>query len=368
MLVPWREHREAVRPAHHHLESLDVFRGLTIAGMILVNNPGTWDAVYRQFVHADWNGWTLADLVFPFFIVILGMALPLALSRRRESGHAMARLHMRIVRRSVLLFALGFVLNLVSAHFSWTAVRIPGVLQRIALVYLAAALITLHAPPAARAAIAAALLVGHWLVLRSTPLTPAGTIAGFIDRALFGRHLLLPTVDPEGLLGTAPALASALIGTLAGHWLHVTTHHRARIAGLAGGGAVLAVIGWIWRVALPINKPLWTGSYALFTAGLALTFFAACYAVIDVAGIRGWARPFVWLGVNPLAIYFLAELFADLIEATTVKTTLYWGRLHPVVSPPLSEPGASLLFAILTVMVWTTVAGVMYRRGVRVQV
>src|SRR5581483_5186539 len=119
LLVPRREHREAVRPGQHHLESLDAFRGLTIAGMILVNNPGNWDTVYAPLVHAEWNGCTLADLVYPFFLVILGVALPFALARRRESGHEMHRVHARIVRRSVLLFALGFVLNLVAAQFSF---------------------------------------------------------------------------------------------------------------------------------------------------------------------------------------------------------------------------------------------------------
>src|SRR5262249_22048193 len=144
LLVSRRERRHAVRPGRHHLESLDAFRGLTIAGMILVNNPGTWDAVYAPFVHADWNGCTLADLVYPFFLVILGLALPFALARRRASGAEMRQVHLRIVRRAVLLFALGFVLNLVAAQFSLETVRIPGVLQRIALVYLVAALITLH--------------------------------------------------------------------------------------------------------------------------------------------------------------------------------------------------------------------------------
>lgn len=359
----------AVRPAHHHIESLDAFRGITIAGMILVNNPGTWDTVYRQFVHADWNGCTLADLVYPFFMVILGVALPLALSRRRESGHQTRLLYARILRRGVLLFALGFVLNFVGARFAWSTVRIPGVLQRIALVYVIAAVITLHARPAVRAGIAAALLAAHWAILRLTPLTPPLTIAGGIDRAVFGvRHMLLPTVDPEGLLGTLSATASALVGTIAGHWLRVTSRDRARVIGLTAGGAALTAAGWLWSFALPINKPLWTGSYTLVTGGLALIGLAICYAVIDVADVRAWAQPFVWLGINPLAIYFLAELVSHLFDSTTIKTTLYWTMLRPAVSPPLSEPSTSLLFAVITVVVWTAVAGVMYRRGVRVQV
>jgi predicted acyltransferase len=367
VLVRRRERRTAVRPSHH-LESLDAFRGITIAGMILVNNPGTWDAVYTPLVHADWNGCTLADVVYPFFIVILGVALPFALARRRESGHQLRRLHGRIVRRAVLLFLLGLILNLVAANLSWSAVRIPGVLQRIALVYLIAAVITLHAPPRVRAALAVALLAGHWFLLQLAPLTPALNISSSIDRAIFGRHILTATGDPEGLLGTMSAVASALIGTVAGHWLRTVPSDRRRIAALVAGGTALVIAGWWWSFALPLNKSLWTGSYVLVTAGLALVILAICYAVIDVWQIRGWARAFVWLGLNPLAIYFLAELVSHLLDATNLKTILYWSLLRSAVHPPLGDRATSLAFAVLTVALWTAVAGLMYRRGVRVQV
>lgn len=357
-----------MRPAHHHLESLDAFRGLTIAGMILVNNPGTWDAVYPPLLHAEWNGCTLADVVYPFFLVILGVALPFALARRRESGHEVRRLHWRIVRRSVLLFALGLLLNLVAAQFSLATVRVPGVLQRIALVYLVTAWITLHGSRRLRLAAALAFVLVHWFVLTLAPLTPRATIAASIDHAVFGRHLLLPTYDPEGLLGTLSAIASALIGTLAGDWLHGHMNDRRRMTHLVTAGALLTVVGIFWSFWLPINKPLWTGSYTAFTGGLALFSLAACYLAIEIAGARVWARPFVWLGVNPLAIYFLAELVSHIFDLTTIKTTLYWGLLRPLTTHRLSEPATSLLFALLTVAAWTVVAGVMYRRGVRVQV
>lgn len=368
MLVSRRERRHAVRPGRHHLESLDAFRGLTIAGMILVNNPGTWDAVYVPFVHAEWNGCTLADLVYPFFLVILGVALPFALARRRASGAEMRHVHLRIVRRAVLLFALGFVLNLVAAQLSLETVRIPGVLQRIALVYLAAALITLHASWRMRAALAIALPLVHWAILSLAPLTPGATIAATIDRAIFGRHMLLATNDPEGLLGTLSAVASALVGTLAGDWLRTSADERRHAAVLVEAGLILVLAGLIWSYALPINKPLWTGSYAVFTAGLALIAFAACYGAIEIAGVHGWARPFIWLGINPLAIYFLAELVSHIFDITTIKTTLYWGLLRPMTLSWLSEASTSLLFALITVAVWTAVAGVLYRRGIRFQV
>jgi len=357
-----------VKSARHHLESLDAFRGITIAGMILVNNPGNWDRVYAPLLHADWDGCTLADLVYPFFIVILGVALPFALSRRRASGHQLARLYGRIARRAALLFALGLVLNLVAAQFSWATVRIPGVLQRIALVYFFAALITLHTQPRTRAIVVVALLVGHTGVLRLSPLTVKETIAGAIDRAVFGAHILTPMGDPEGLLGTISAIASALIGTLAGDWMRRDTSPRDRINGLSVGGSALLAAGFVWSFVLPLNKPLWTGSYTLFTAGLGLLAFAWCYWAIDVRQIRGWARPFVWLGLNPLALYFLSELVGHILDLTNGKTVIYWYGLRPLTIPPLNEAGTSFVFAVLTVMVWTFVAGIMYRRGVRVQV
>ena len=356
-----------MRPGQHHVESLDAFRGLTIAGMILVNNPGTWDAVYSPLVHQDWNGCTFADVVFPFFIVILGVALPFALARRKRSGQELHSVYVRIVRRAVLLFAFGFILNLVAAQFSWTVVRIPGVLQRIALVYLVAAPITLHTSPRVRAFIALALVAVHTFVLRFEPLTPRATIAAAIDHAVFGKHLLVPLFDPEGLLGTLSSVASALIGTVAGDWLRSEASNRRHAVGLFAGGAALTIAGWLWSITLPLNKPLWTGSYAVFTSGLGLIALAICYVTIDVANVRGWARPFVWLGVNPLAVYFLAELVSHVFDLTTIKTTLYWGLLRPA-THRLSDPAASLLFAVITVAVWTTIAGAMYRRGVRVQV
>ena len=357
-----------MRSAHHRLESLDAFRGITIAGMILVNNPGNWERVYPSLVHADWNGWTLADLVYPFFIVILGVALPFALSRRRQSGHHHRRLYARFVRRGLLLFGLGFLLNLVAARFMFDVVRIPGVLQRIAIVYVIAAVITLHASPRLRAVIAAALLIGHWAILRLTPMTPADTIAGTIDRTVFGAHTLLPTGDPEGILGTMSAVATALIGSVAGEWLRTARTATSKLLALVTAGAGLALAGYAWSFVLPINKALWTGSYSLFTAGLALLGLAICYWVIDLHDHRGWALPFVWLGLNPLAIYFLAELVGHLIEMSNVKTVLFWSGLRPAIDPPLDEMATSLAFAVLTVAFWTAIAGLLDRRGIRIQV
>ncbi|MGE5245346.1 MAG: acyltransferase family protein [Betaproteobacteria bacterium] len=374
-----------MKPADHRLQSLDAFRGITIAGMILVNNPGSWDTVYPLLVHADWNGCTLADLVFPFFIFIMGVAMPFAFSRRLSSGPARAGLRRHIWRRAGSLVALGLVLNVVAALPAAGQLRIPGVLQRIGIVYLIAAFVVLHAGTAARLGIAAAILAGHWALLVLVPfgghaagvVAPDHNLAGMIDKAVFGAHTLTPAGDPEGLLGTAPAVASALFGSIAGDWLRSCDTAARRIGGLAAGGGAALLLGLVWSRAWPLNKPLWTGSFTLVTAGLGALLFALCFLLIDVWRVRRWARPFVWLGVNPLAIYFLAEFVGHLMdrpwvpdgaEWTTAKSWLFWTVLQPRIAPPLGDAGASLAFAVLTVLAWTLVAGVLYRRDVRIQV
>jgi predicted acyltransferase len=373
-----------MRPARHHLESLDAFRGLTIAGMILVNNPGSWDAVPPLLVHADWNGCTIADFVFPFFILIMGAAMPFAFSRRiaADAGGSLGR---RIWRRAATLVALGLVLNAAAVAPALDQIRFPGVLQRIGLVYLLAAGIVRRTAPATRLVIAAVMLLGHWALLTLVPfgghaaglVLPGQNVAASLDRLVFGTHLLTPAGDPEGLLGTIPATASALLGSIAGDRLRAGGTARRQLAGLLWGGAAATALGLAWAMVWPINKPLWTGSYALVTAGLGAWLFAGCYALVDVAGRRTWARPLVWLGVNPLAIYFLAELAGHLLdrpwipdglEWTTAKAWVFWEVLEPALERPIGDAGASLAFAVGFVLLWVAVAGVLYRQNIRVQV
>lgn len=374
-----------MKAARHHLASLDAFRGLAIAGMILVNNPGSWNSVFPPLLHADWNGCTFADLVFPSFIFIVGAAMPFAFSRRLASGDETAEMYRRILRRSASLFGFGLILNAAAAYPVLAALRIPGVLQRIAIVYLAAAAILLHAGWRQRLAIAIALVGAHWAIVALVPFGghAAGTLAsdanlsGFVDRLVFGRHTLTAFGDPEGLLGTLPSVATALFGTLAGEWMRDADSEARRAAGLVAGGSMAVVGGLLWSLALSFNKALWTGSYALFTAGIASLAFAACYWVIDVKAIDWWARPFVWLGLNPLAIYFLSELTSHLLdrpwlrvagETMDLKTWLFWELIDPLVGGRLEEMGVSFVFALLTLAAWTAVAGLLYRRGVRIHV
>lgn len=373
-----------MKNVRHHIASLDAFRGMTIAAMILVNNPGNWDAVYGQLEHSGWNGCSFADLVFPFFLFIMGVALPFAFARRRVGGATSTQIWLRISRRAAALIALGLALNAVAAAPHVTAMRIPGVLQRIGLVYFVASIIVLHAPVAWQAVVATALLIGHWALLALVPfgahqaggMTKAANLAGYIDLRVFGRHMLTTLNDPEGLLGTLSATATTLVGALAGDYLRAHNRPGARVRGLLTGGVLLIGVGIVWSMVLPLNKTLWTGSYAVVASGTAAVTFAILYWLVDVRDGGGRLRPFLWLGANPLAIYFLAEFAGLLIERPwlaiggerwALKDVVFWHVVAPF-SDLSGGPFASLAFAVAFALVWITLARLLYVHGVRVQV
>ena len=358
------------------LDSLDVFRGLSIAAMILVSTPGTWSAVYTPLDHAIWNGWTLTDLVFPFLLFAMGAALPFALARRRGTPHRVGR---HIVQRAMILFALGLVLNAIEAAvpMHWATFRIPGVLQRIAIVFLAVAWLTEHGSLRVQIGAVVAALAGYWaaLTLIAVPgagagvLTPEGNLASFADRALLGRHLLNRFSDPEGVLSTLPAIASAMCGVFAGDWLKERRqpHHS---AGLFIAGLLAMAAGLAWGRAFPINKNLWTSSFALFSAGLAAQALALCHWLVDVRGWRAWSRPLAAFGRNPLAAYFLSVGFDSLLTRVSMagggslKGIIYRSVFVPPLRPCCGAEAASLGYAIAYVVLWGAILGEMYRRRI----
>jgi predicted acyltransferase len=358
------------------LDSLDVFRGLAIAAMILVSTPGTWNAVYTPLDHAAWNGWTLTDLVFPFLLFAMGAAVPFALARRRGTPHRVGR---HILRRALILFALGLVLNAIEAAgpMRWTTFRIPGVLQRIAIVFLAVAWLTEHGSLRVQIAAVVAALLAYWAALTSIPvpgvgagvLTPEGNLASFIDRALLGRHLLNRFSDPEGLLSTVPAIASAMAGVFAGGWLKERreSHHS---AGLFIAGLLATIAGLAWGRVFPINKNLWTSSFALFSAGLATQALAVCHWIVDVRGWRAFTRPLAVFGRNPLAAYFLSvgcdSLLTRLsiVGGGSVKGMVYRSAFVPILRPCCGAEAASLGYAIVYVVLWAVILGELYRRRI----
>jgi predicted acyltransferase len=271
-----------------------------------------------------------------------------------------------------LLVALGLILNLVVALPRISDTRLPGVLQRLGLTYAGAALIVRSSGVAMQTVLAVALMAGHWALLTFTTfggspacaLTREHNLAGLIDAHVFGSHTLVPGFDPEGLLGTATAIATALLGALAGQWLRRHPDHREQIIGLTVGGGLAILTGLLWSVVWPINKPLWTGSYALLMSGLASGTLALCVYAVDVRGWRRWASPFLPLGVNPLAIYFGSELVGHLIDRGA-KSRIYWGAFAAIAG---AGEWASLLFAITYVACWIAIAVSLNRRGVRIRV
>jgi len=370
--------------ADHRLESLDVFRGATVAAMILVNNPGDWGAVFPSLLHSGWNGCTAADVIFPFFVFIMGCAMPFAFARRGARTDDRSRGVARIARRAATLVALGLVLNLAAALPHIGAMRVPGVLQRLGLAFLVTALLVRSLSATTQGLVAIALLLGHWALLTlvsfgpdaAAAVAPAHNLAGYIDAQVFGLHTLTPGFDPEGILGTAPTVATALIGALAGQWLRRHDDERSQLQGLVLGGVAAVGVGLAWSASWPLNKPLWSGSYALVTSGLAAVTLAACLYVVDVRGARRWARPFVWLGVNPLAIYFCSELVGHLIDRpvmagavgkVALKDWVYW-RVFARVGGTVSGEWPSLAYAILFVACWVGASALLHRRGIRVRV
>ncbi len=306
------------------LRALDVFRGLTVAGMILVNCSGS-DDVYRLLEHAPWHGLTFADLVFPSFLVILGVSSAFSFSARRERGQGPGEIARSAARRAAALFLLGLLINAV-LYRGTAGVRWPGVLQRIAVCALGTSGFLLLERPAFEPAAAAALLAGYWLLLARVPvpghgagvLTPEGNLASWLDRRLIGGHMMTPLEDQEGLLSTLPAFATALLGLIAGRrLLREGTGRRAALR-LGAAGLGLAALGWAWSLSFPFNKHLWTSSYALAAGGSCLAGLAACLLLCPERPAR-WAGPFESLGRHALAAYVGSGFVYGVMEFVSVR-------------------------------------------------
>ena len=361
------------------LLSLDVFRGITIAGMVLVNNPGTWESIYWPLRHAEWHGWTPTDLVFPFFLFIVGVSIALALGNRVEQGGSKRDLYLKILKRSLIIFGIGLFLN-GFPYFSLSELRIPGVLQRIAVCYLIASIIFLNTRVRTQILISIALLLAYCIALAFIPapgfaagdLSKEGSLPSYIDRVVFGSNhvwALAKVYDPEGLLSTVPALVTCLIGVLTGSWLREEKSRVEKAAGMFVACAILVSVGWAWNSFFPINKALRTSSYVLFTGGLALQFLAFCYWLIDIKGYSRWAKPFEIFGMNAIALYVGAGLMAELFGLIKVGEQPLGGWLYEnLFASWMSPMNASLAFAISFVLVWLFFMWLLYRRRIFIKI
>ena len=396
--------------------AVDTFRGLTIAAMLLVNNPGSWGAVWDPLEHAAWHGWTPTDLIFPFFLFVVGITTHLSLRGEHKRGSSDAALTKKIVRRAALIFLLGIALHafpfvepgsiagierpslLDRVEARLAGVRIPGVLQRIAVVYLVVGFWELRAPRGAargrvtnagECAAIAAILLAYWGALTLLPVPgsglrgadvldrPAETLAAWSDRAVFGtRHLYRQAKewDPEGALSTIPAIATGLLGLIAGRWIArgeslERMSSRLALAGLAGVFA-----GMAWGAIFPINKNLWTSSYVVFTSGAAALGLALCVWVIDIRGRRGLAMPWVIFGVNPLLAFVGSGVMARLL--TSVIRFEVDGKRVPLqkliydatFAAWLPPHAASFVWAAAFVGLWLLLLWPLWKRGILLKI
>lgn len=431
------------------LTSLDVFRGLTLAGMIMVNNPGSWKHVFEPLRHAQWHGWTPTDLVFPSFLFIVGTAITFAFDKRRAQGESRRLLLLHAFRRAVVLFMLGlaymgivtpyinglgadeshwqvilpWILTVIALGFVWpeerhiaehgwsrygvritvasfvllaglfaflyffedfqeSRQRVPGVLQRIAICYLAASIIVLYFGVWGRIFWTAACLVGYWAILRyvSPPADFNPTLEGpgarlheWIDIHVLGGHLYRGRPDPEGILSTLPAIATALLGVLAGDWLRSRSDQPKKTSGLLLAGVAGLAIGLALHQWIPINKKIWTSSYVLFAGGFSAYVLGWCYLLVDVEGWRRWSAPFLVLGTNAIAVYVLSSVTGWLLGqawpladggAFSVKTWLYEAFFAPWFGPQ----GGSLVYALCYMLLWVLIFTPLYRARIFIRV
>ena len=376
-------------PAGSRLISLDAFRGFTIAAMVLVNNPGDWSHLYSQLEHAKWNGWTFTDWIFPFFLFICGVSMTFSLGRRALAGEDKPQLLRQLFKRAALIFLIGFALNLIP-YFNFAAVRIPGVLQRIALCTALAAPIVVYCNWRQQCAWIGGLFALYAVLMLLVPvpdmdgrvavgvLEPGRDFGAYVDRMLLSGHLWVQskTWDPEGIVSTLPAIATQLSGVLAGRWLLSAYSRAEKTIWMMLAGLACLWIGAILDVTfMPINKSLWTVSYSIFMTGWALLIFGVFYWLIDgneSPALRGraqiWLLPFTIYGMNALFIFAFSGFVAKMMgyikftqdngAPLSLKGVLY----APLQALPIAPVNASLLFAILFNLAMFFVAWVMWKK------
>lgn len=428
--------------AKTRLIALDVFRGMTIAGMILVNNPGTWSAIYAPLKHAEWHGITPTDYIFPFFLFIVGVAVPIALGKRIEEG-VTRDVYWKIFTRGLTIFGLGLfmaafplfnlaesdlplaakiaiMLAVAAACFFWLesdykltaalvgflillplvlylagytfgftnleTLRIPGVLQRIAVCYVIVSFLFLHTDWKQQVYIGAGLLFLYWILMTTIPVPgcavttiddKACNLAAYLDLQIFGPNHIwrqAKVYDPEGILSTIPAIATTLSGVLTGTWLKSKRGDLEKVGGILFFGVLLTALGYIWNHFFPYNKPLWTSSYVLYTSGLALCFLGFCYWLIDIKSYRRWTKPFVIFGVNALALYVFSGLFARMLGIIKVtgadgsEISLQKWIFDTFFLSVASPVNASLMFAVAFILFWLFLMWLLYRKQIFIKV
>ena len=377
------------------LISLDAFRGFTIAGMILVNNPGSWQYIYPQLRHADWHGWTFTDWIFPFFLWIVGVAITFSFAARTSKGDSKSKLLLNVFRRSIIIFALGLFLTAFPFGLLWNhnlnleTIRIPGVLQRIAICYLISSIIFLYASKRGQIITILFLFISYWLMMFYIPVPEFGAglfekgknFASYIDSLILTGHMwsATKTWDPEGLISTLPAIATTMMGLLTGEYLHKSEHSKVeKSAWMFTAGAALLLLGAFLDMWMPINKNIWTVSYTIFMGGWALCIFGIFYFLIDAKGIKKWANPFVVYGMNAIFVFVLSgivaktigmwKFYVQLSDGTYANVSIKNLIMQNIFEPYFSPINASLAFAISFIAFMYFIVWFMYRKKIFIKV
>jgi predicted acyltransferase len=365
--------------------SLDIFRGIAITAMLIVNNQGDWPHVYPVLRHASWHGWSGADIVFPLFLFALGASVSFSISKKLDIGILHKEIYLKIIRRTFILILMGLFLNLFP-EFKLTGMRIPGVLQRIALCYLFSSAIYLFFNAKLQYGIAIFLLAFYWLCLKFLPLDgvttgslePAGNLCRYIDNFLFNghtyRHAAAPGFDPEGLFSTIPAISSTLAGVFAAELLLSQKSHTRKTIELFAAANTGIILGLMTNMWIPINKNLWTPSYAVFMCGVSLYLLLLCFRMVDINGCKLFSKPFLILGANPITLYFLSTLFAKLTvyikilqsdgNAISIKAIIYkscfasWANGY----------NASLFYSIAFLSFWLVIMYLLYKKNLFIRI
>ena len=374
------------------LLSLDFFRGITVAAMILVNNPGSWGNIYSPLAHAPWHGATPTDLVFPFFLFIVGVSIAYAMGSKRDDKTTHTKIILKALKRAITLFLLGFILAIFPRNFSefnliesLSTVRIPGVLQRISVVFFFSAILFLKLNDKRIFQAIVILLFGYWALMNFVPVPGFGepnleketNLGAWLDRTILTEaHLWksAKTWDPEGILSTLPAIATCLFGVLVGVYLKKKTVDPAtKIAWLFTVGTLTLLGGLLWDLQFPINKSLWTSSYVLYSGGWATIILALSYWLIDVNKYDRFTKPFVIYGVNAITVFFLSGLMPRIVNM--IKVDFDGEKIGALTyinkawfAPNFSPMNASLAYAVAFVLFWYFILWLMYKRNIIIKV
>ena len=365
--------------------ALDIFRGATMALMVIVNTPGTWAYVYSPLRHAQWHGCTLTDLVFPFFLFIIGVSMRFSFDKYDICKYG--PLFNKIIFRTITIFIIGLLLNafpFIRQDWDWSSFRILGVLQRIALAYFFASFIVLRFDVKGIVNISFILLVGYWITLMAygwysgqDPYALKTNLILVVDQFLLGESRLYGGTgiqfDPEGLLSTIPSVVTVLIGFLVGTMIKTTNDHEDNAQRMAVLGSLLIIIGWLWGFIFPINKQIWTSSYVLYTGGIAIILLAGLVWLVDIKKINWWTKPFVILGSNAIFLYALSSIWVKILLKITFefegKMISGYSYLYKTIFQPLAgNINGSLLFAFFHVLIFLLILTWMFRKKIYIKI